>query len=367
MHETASATVRVDLAAAPYDIHIGSAILPRLGRWAQELRLGGQALVISDDAVSAHYLHHVVDSLRQHGFTTAALAVPPGEGSKSVAQLDRLWQAAVEAGLDRRSFVVALGGGVVGDLAGFLAASLFRGVPFVQIPTSLLAMVDSSVGGKTGINLPQGKNLVGAFHQPVLVLADLAVLPTLPAREFAAGMAEVIKYGAILDAEFFAWLEREAAAIQSLDPAALLPLVRRCCELKAEVVRRDEREQGERAFLNFGHTLGHAVEQVAGYGRHLHGEAIAIGQHYAARLSARLSGLPEVDAARLTALLRRFQLPIADPDLDWSALLRAMRVDKKSRGGEVRFVLLSALGRCQLPAPVAEAVLEELWWELSKA
>lgn len=354
-------TVRVDLAPAPYDIHIGSVILPRLGRWAQELGLGASALVVTDESVAPHYLHHVLDSLRQHGFGATAVTVPAGEGTKCVAQLDRLWQAAVEAGLDRRSFVVALGGGVVGDLAGFLAASLFRGLRLVQIPTTLLSMVDSSVGGKTGINLPQGKNLVGAFHQPSLVLADLAVLQTLPAREFAAGMAEVVKYGAILDAEFFAWLETNAAAIQAQDSGVMTHLVRRCCEWKAHVVRIDERENAERAYLNFGHTLGHAIEQVCGYGHYLHGEAIAIGQHYAARLSARLSGLPADDVARIRDALARFGLPVTVPGLDWPALLKAMKVDKKARDGAVRFVLLSALGVARLPQNVAESDLIDEW------
>jgi 3-dehydroquinate synthase len=362
MNDTPSlSTVRVDLSGAAYDIHIGSVILPRLGRWAQELELGRHALVVSDDNVGPLYLPHVVESLQIHGFKVSTVTVPAGESTKCVAQLDRIWQAAVEAGIDRRGFVIALGGGVVGDLSGFAAASLFRGVQLVQIPTSLLSMVDSSVGGKTGINLPQGKNLVGAFHQASLVLADLAVLPSLPPREFSAGMAEVIKYGAIQDAEFFRWLEQNVAPLRALDMDCLARIVRRSCEVKAHIVKIDEREHAERAFLNFGHTLGHAVEQVTGYTRYLHGEAIAIGMHYAARLSSRLSGLPAADAARIRDLFLAFDLPVMDAGLPWDAMVKAMRVDKKSRDGSVRFVLLPSLGACSLPVAVDEQVLREEW------
>jgi len=288
--------------------------------------------------------------------------VPAGEASKDGARLFDLYAAALAAGLDRRGLVVALGGGVVGDLAGFAAATFLRGVRCVQAPTSLLAMVDSSVGGKTGINLPEGKNLVGAFHQPALVLADTDALRTLPRREFVSGLAEVVKYGAIRDAAFLDAIAADAPALLAGDAAAVARAVRRSCEIKAGVVAGDEREEsGLRAVLNFGHTLGHAVESVAGYGTWLHGEAVAIGMAYAARLSVRLAGLGPEAAARLEGLLAALGLPGSAPGLSWAALRRAMGVDKKSAGRVPRFVLLEALGRARAGVEVPEALLEEVW------
>ena len=251
--------------------------------------------------------------------------------------------------------LVALGGGVVGDLTGFAAASYMRGIRFVQIPTSLLAMVDSSVGGKTGINLAAGKNLAGAFHQPLAVFVDTETLATLPAREFAAGMAEVVKYGVALDAQFFGWLEQHAAAIQTREPAALERMVARCCEIKAAVVSQDEREGGLRAVLNFGHTLGHAIEKVTGFSGVLHGEAVALGMPFALALSLAAKGFPAQDADRVVALLDKFGLNVArlkPKNLDWRELRAAMGQDKKSAGGAVRFVLCDRLGHCGLPEAI---------------
>jgi 3-dehydroquinate synthase len=264
--------------------------------------------------------------------------------------------------LERQSFIVALGGGVVGDLAGFLAAIYLRGVPFVQVPTTLLAQVDSSVGGKVGVNLKAGKNLVGAFHQPRFVLCDLQTLHSLPSREFRAGLAEVIKYGVIYDAPFFARLERDLPKLLRRDPKVLADVVVRCCEIKAEVVRQDETETGLRAILNFGHTIGHAIENISGYGKYLHGEAISIGQVAAAHLSVELTGLPAEESARIENLFRRAGLPIAIK-LSRAArarLLTAMQLDKKVSGGEIKFVLARRIGQVETGQQVPSAVIEKI-------
>ena len=291
------------------------------------------------------------------------IVLPPGESSKSASRWADLLEQIAAAKLDRQGVLVALGGGVVGDLVGFAAASYMRGIRFVQIPTSLLAMVDSSVGGKTGINLAAGKNLVGAFHQPIGVFADTDVLATLPPREFAAGMAEVVKYGVALDADFFGWLEQNAAAIQAREPAALERMVARCCEIKADVVSKDEHEGGLRAVLNFGHTLGHAIEKVAGFGTVLHGEAVALGMPFALAWSIEAKGFDPKDAGRVVFLLAKFGLNISTlkpKNLDWRALRDAMSRDKKAQGGAVRFVLCDRLGHGVLPEEIPAADLDEL-------
>lgn len=318
-------------------------------------------MLVTDENVARHLLPAALCALREAGFTVESITLPPGESTKSVARLSEVWSAAVSAKLDRKSFLVALGGGVVGDLAGFAAASYLRGVPFVQVPTSLLAMVDSAVGGKTGINLPQGKNLVGAFHQPALVLADLDALRTLPSREFNAGMAEVIKYGVIWDAEMFAEIEANVERIRELDPGLLHRLVRRSCEIKAEVVQKDEREGGIRALLNYGHTLGHAIENVSGYGERLHGEAISIGMVYASRVSERVLDLPASDTERQVRLFQAFGLPVSWKGLDWPALFEAMTVDKKAENASPRFVLAERIGRALLPREVEPGLLRSIF------
>ncbi|RME91070.1 MAG: 3-dehydroquinate synthase, partial [Verrucomicrobia bacterium] len=263
--------------------------------------------------------------------------------------------------LERRSFVVALGGGVVGDLAGFIAATYLRGIPFVQVPTSLLAQVDSSVGGKVGVNLPAGKNLVGAFYQPRLVLCDLDTLDTLPERELRAGLAEVIKYGIIWDAALFRRLERDLEKLLRREEGPMASVVARCCRIKADVVAQDEKESGLRAILNFGHTVGHALENISGYGRYLHGEAIAIGQVAAARMSARLLGLPARDVERIRALLERAGLPVRVrlSPARLEKLFEAMRLDKKVSGGEVKFVLADAIGRVRFGVKAPPEVIRE--------
>jgi len=353
--------VRVRLGDRSYSIEVGAGVLPSFGARCRKLKLGASCLVVSDATVFSLYGRAVCDSLVKSGFRVSSAVVPAGEASKSSQMLSSLYTAALVGGLDRKSFIVALGGGVVGDLAGYLAATYLRGIPYVQVPTTLLAMVDSSVGGKTGINLPQGKNLVGAFHQPAFVLADLDTLATLPARELRAGLAEVVKYGVIRDAALFRRLEVQAAGLVAGDARLLGPMVARCCEIKADVVARDEREGGLRAILNFGHTLGHAVEQATGYRRYLHGEAVSLGMVFAARVSVRAAGLKPGDAARLEALLAALGLPVRQPRLAWQRIRGAMAVDKKSAGGLPRWVLARGIGRVQWGCEVPEAVLRGIW------
>lgn len=359
--------VHVPLGTRSYDIRIGSGLRADVATWLPPALAGRRALIISDTVVAPLYAADLKARLESCGCATTVATVPAGEASKSGESLFHLYEHALDHGMDRRSFIVALGGGVVGDLAGYVAASYLRGIPFVQVPTTLLAMVDSAVGGKTGINLPRGKNLIGAFHQPVSVVCDLEVLATLPARERSAGLAEVIKYGVIQDAAFFDALERQVTEIHRLDPAVLGTIVARSCAIKAAIVGQDEREEGgARATLNFGHTAGHAIEAVAGYGRYLHGEAISIGMIYAARVSERVCSFPSSATARLMRLCRAFGLPVERPDLPWTDIRAAMSVDKKSAGGLPRFVLASAIGSVRHGFEVPEEVLSSVWtrgWE----
>lgn len=354
-------TVRVALARNPYDILIGentlAAVAEYLERWCGECR---HVALITDENVEPLYAIPVADALVEAGIETDVCVVPAGEESKCVELADTLWQQLIESGADRQTVVVAVGGGVVGDLAGFVAATLNRGVRFVQIPTTLLAQVDSSVGGKVGINIPQGKNLVGAFLQPEGVLVDMHTLTTLDARQYSAGLAEVVKYGVILDADFFAFLEQHAEAVNARDPAVLAHVIARCCELKAMIVREDERETtGRRALLNYGHTYAHAIEKLSGYGHFLHGEAVGIGMIAAARLARilaehallqhteELPGLRDLEARQI-ALWQRLGIPTDFPKLDPNAVLAAMLHDKKTVAGEYRFILPTQLGECVL-------------------
>jgi 3-dehydroquinate synthase len=354
-------TETVHLGDRSYDIVIGPGLLAELGELTRANAVGKRVLLVSDETVAGLYGTAAGRALESAGYSVTHATVPPGEASKSGEQLFHLFDRAVAAGLDRHAIVVALGGGVVGDLAGFMAATYLRGIRLVQVPTTLLAMVDSAVGGKTGINLPQGKNLVGSFHQPVLVLCDTDALTSLPRREFDSGLAEVIKHGVIWDADLFAFLEQQMDAIRTGDAAARAHIVARSCAIKAAVVAQDERESGLRAILNFGHTLGHAVENVAGYGAYLHGEAIGIGMAFAARVSERVAGLPVAEGQRLLALVQRAGLPVAAPDLAWRDLRRAMEVDKKGTDGRPRFVLAERIGKVAFGCEVAESVLEEVW------
>jgi 3-dehydroquinate synthase len=362
LHYKEAMNVTVQLGVRSYDIIIQPGILADLPRWLEQYGLtADKGLLITDDLVDPLYGEPARKRLLDAGKNFPRAVVPAGEASKSQAELFRLYEAALDAGLDRKALVLAIGGGVVGDLAGYAAASYLRGLRFVQIPTTLLAMVDSAVGGKTGINLPRGKNLIGAFHQPSLVLCDLDVLKTLPPREFRAGLAEVIKYGIIVDAEFFAYLAQNLEAALVGSPDVLEHIVARSCQIKAGVVGQDETESGLRAILNFGHTLGHAIEAVAGYGRYLHGEAIAIGMVFAARLSVKLSGLKSGQAKEIEALFQRVGLPVRAPELAWTALRQAMSVDKKSESGLPRFVLAKEIGCVEYGVAIDEVALRDIW------
>ncbi|MCB1070857.1 MAG: 3-dehydroquinate synthase [Verrucomicrobia bacterium] len=357
-------TVKVALGDRSYPIRIGSGLLAGLGEACADRLTGRTVMVVSDQQVDELYGYTAEASLASAGFTVHREVVPAGETSKCAEVLTRLQEQAAGYRLDRRSAIVALGGGVVGDLAGFLAATFLRGIDFIQVPTSLLAMVDSSVGGKTGINLKQGKNLVGSFHQPRLVLADTSVLQTLPDRERRAGLAEVIKYGVIRDAGLFGFIEANLSGLLALDDVPVRHIVARSCEIKAEVVSKDETEGGVRAILNFGHTVGHAIEAVTSYGEILHGEAIAIGMVFAGRVSVRELGFPEADQQRLEALLAATGLPVRAPHCSWDALRRVMETDKKAASGIPRFVLARALGEAVFGNEVSEPVLSAVWESL---
>ncbi len=355
-------SIRVNLGPASYQAHVGANILDRLGKLACDAGLKpGLCAIITDSNVERLYSARVVDALNKSGFTPIVISVPPGEASKSLATLEVVYDRMTAAGLDRASAVFALGGGVVGDLAGFSAATYLRGVVLVQIPTTVVAQVDSALGGKTGINHRHAKNLIGAFHQPRLVVADVATLATLPAREFREGLAEVIKYGAIMDAPMIADLERGLDTIlaRGLDP--LEAVVARSLSHKAAVVSADEREDGLRQTLNFGHTIGHAIEASAGYGNYLHGEAVAIGMVAAARLSGAYAGLSADEASRLERLLKRTGLPTAMPP-GWRSeeFLRALSLDKKRAAGAIEFVLLDRLGHSLTRSLSIEEILSPL-------
>lgn len=355
-HKAMKRNVHVDLGDRSYPIHIDSGNLALLGNACKAAGFKGRCLIVTDENIAPLYGSCAFQSLEKAGFKPALEVLPAGETTKCQAQLLNLYSKAAAHQLDRKCLMIALGGGVIGDLTGFAAASWLRGIRFVQVPTSLLAMVDSSVGGKTGINIPEGKNLVGAFHQPELVLMDLDTLNTLPPRELAAGMAEVVKYGVIWDAELFQSLEKSGADFSDLGG-----IIARCCEIKAEVVRQDEREGGLRGILNFGHTAAHAIENVAGYGQFLHGEAVAIGMVYAAHLSAKIKKLPAVDVTRIEALLKKLHLPTGVPNLMWKDIRAAMAVDKKTVGGLTRFVLADRIGHVEFGCEVPEKILEDVW------
>ena len=352
-------TVKVPLENRSYPIRIGRGLLADLGKHCARLGLGSSCAVISDHTVTKHYRKPVLASLKLAGFNPIHISQTGGEQGKTLQNVQSCYDQLSQRRLERGSFVVALGGGVVGDLAGFVAATYLRGIDFVQVPTTLLAQVDSSVGGKVGVNLTAGKNLVGAFHQPKLVLCDLDVLRTLPAREFRAGLAEVIKYGIIYDAKLFARLERELPKLLTHDFPTLSSVIARCCQIKAEVVGKDERESGLRAILNFGHTIGHGLEAISSYGKYLHGEAISIGQVVAAKISEQHTGLPAKDSARIASLLQMTGLPtyIKLTALQTKQLFATMQLDKKVNGGKIQFVLVKRIGESVSGQIVASAAI----------
>ena len=353
-------TVRVALGTRSYPIHIGAGALDAAELYRPHLGAGGVA-VISNSVVAPLYLARVKAALERAGAqSTIDVLVEDGEQAKSWSTLERVFDALLGARLGRDGIIVALGGGVIGDLAGFAAAVYQRGIPFIQVPTTLLAQVDSSVGGKTGVNHVRGKNMIGAFHQPACVLADVGALATLPERELRAGIAEVIKHGFALDSALVEWLEHNMARLLTRDPGALTHVVRRSCELKAQVVAEDEREAGRRAVLNFGHTFAHAIEAGVGYGVWLHGEAVAAGMVMAAELSARSGRLAVADAARVRRLVQSAGLPVSAPALGSERFLELMAGDKKASAGRIRYVLLEKIGRAALHGDVDERLVREV-------
>ena len=348
--------LRVDLGERAYPIIIGQALIDDPAWFARHIR--ARAAVVTSERVAPLFLARLRATLEAASIPAIEIVLPDGEAAKSWETLNHIYSELLSARCDRQTTLVALGGGVIGDICGFAAATYQRGVPFVQVPTTLLAQVDSSVGGKTAINHPLGKNMIGSFHQPVLVLADTDTLASLPEREFRSGLAEVVKYGFIHDLRFLAWLEDKLDALLARDRDALAHAIRRSCEIKAGIVSEDERESGVRAWLNFGHTFGHAIEAGLGYGQWLHGEAVAAGMVIAADLSASLGHLPMVDAARVRALILRAGLPVAGPNLGAARYLELMRTDKKADRGAIRYVLLKRLGEAFV-APVADDIVAE--------
>lgn len=341
--------VPVDLSERGYEIYIGSGLLRQTAQHVQASLKVTQAVAITDSNLKTTHAQIVTENLAQAGILCDLVTIPAGEGSKAIGIVEQIWNELLAVKADRKTVVIAIGGGVVGDLAGFVAATYARGVPLIQIPTTLLAQVDSSVGGKVGINLPGAKNMAGAFWQPTRVIIDPMVLHTLPDREYHAGLAEVIKYGVIMDADFFALLEDHVEDIHNRDPDFLKTIISRCCELKAQVVEQDERETtGLRAILNYGHTFCHAFESVTQYGRFLHGEAVAIGMMCAAHLAASMGRVDQQFIARQAALLSACNLPLSVSDLDLDELLAAMQHDKKVEHGKLRFILPTKMGHVEL-------------------
>jgi 3-dehydroquinate synthase len=355
-----SASVSIELDERSYDILIGTGLLDDPTSF-DRLPAAACAAIVTNPTVAPLYAARLQAALADRYPRVLSIELPDGEAHKDWASLNMIFDALLAAGSDRRTLVFALGGGVIGDVAGFAAACYMRGVPFVQVPTTLLAQVDSSVGGKTAINHPLGKNMIGAFYQPLRVVADLSTLDTLPPRELSAGLAEVIKYGPIADEAFFDWLDDNLDALLARDKAALAHAVKRSCEIKARVVSQDERESGLRAILNFGHTFGHAIESGLGYGEWLHGEAVGCGMVMAADLSARLGMIEPARVDRLVGLIERARLPVQGPKLGVQRYLELMRLDKKSQAGEIRFVLLNGPGSAIVrgaPDPQVARVIE---------
>ena len=352
-------TVTVDLEDRSYRIHIASGNLGAIGSRLLELYGPMSCAVITDENVAEPYAQNVIDSLEETGFDVCKVVIPAGEEQKTLQTAERLYGRFLDAGLDRSSIAIAVGGGVVGDITGFVAATYMRGIPYVQVPTTLLAQVDSSVGGKTAVNLPQGKNLVGAFYQPGLVLIDVATLNTVPVRELKSGMVEVIKYGVIRDGDFFERLEHQLDDLLNLEPSMLVAAVRRCCEIKAAVVSEDETEKGQRAILNYGHTAGHAVEKLTDYSEMRHGEAVSAGMVVAAELAQNLHKLDAEAAKRQNRLLERLGTPTRLPSFPADQIMDQIQRDKKTVGGVPRFILARQMGAVEICADIAPARIRQ--------
>ncbi|SAK79793.1 3-dehydroquinate synthase [Caballeronia arationis] len=352
---SAMITVNVELGERAYPIHIGADLIGRTELFAPHIA-GSSVAIVTNSTVDPLYGETLRAALAPLGKKVTTVVLPDGEAHKNWETLNQIFDSLLTERADRKTTLIALGGGVVGDMTGFAAACYMRGVPFIQVPTTLLSQVDSSVGGKTGINHPLGKNMIGAFYQPQAVIADIGVLRSLPQRELAAGLAEVIKTGAIADAEFFQWIEANIDALNRRDPEALAHAVKRSCEIKASVVAADEREGGLRAILNFGHTFGHAIEAGLGYGEWLHGEAVGCGMVMAGDLSVRLGKLDEASRRRLVDVISAAKLPVRAPVLGADRYIDLMKVDKKAEAGEIKFILLTRFGDTQITNAPDEAV-----------
>jgi 3-dehydroquinate synthase len=352
-------TLQLDLGERSYPIHIGSQLLDQAGLYKKHIK-GTFTAVVTNETVAPLYADRVVKTLEGIGQKVKLIVLPDGEAFKTWEVLQKIFDGLLENSADRKTTLVALGGGVIGDMTGFAAACYMRGIRFIQVPTTLLSQVDSSVGGKTGINHPLGKNMVGAFHQPQAVIADLDTLKTLPPEELAAGLAEVIKHGAIADYEFLSWIEKSQDALNNCDPVAMEFAVRRSCEIKSQVVAQDEKEGGIRAILNFGHTFGHAIEAGMGYGAWLHGQAVGCGMVMAADLSVRVGLLSNADASRLKKIIQALHLPTQPPKLGVDRFMELMSVDKKAEGGEVRYILLNGLGQAKIQTVDDDLVIQTL-------
>ncbi|WP_018982510.1 3-dehydroquinate synthase [Salinimonas chungwhensis] len=351
-------TLTVDLNERSYPIEIKAGLLEQTGFFMPYIK-GPLAVIVTNETIAPLYLQKIIEACGDKQIET--IVIPDGEQYKSLAQYEKIMTRLLEINASRDTTLIALGGGVIGDLCGFVASTYQRGVPFIQVPTTLLSQVDSSVGGKTAVNHPLGKNMIGAFYQPVFVAIDTTTLNTLPAREFAAGMAEVIKYGIIYDADFFAQLELAVDAHLQLDEATLTQTIYRCCQIKAEVVAQDEREGGLRAILNLGHTFGHAIEAEQGYGNWLHGEAVAAGMVMACRAAQQLGWLDTEQTQRVAALLNAFALPTEGPaSMSFDAYLRHMRRDKKVEAGQIRFVLPRGIGKAEVTRQLSDEMLKTI-------
>jgi len=352
-------TLEVDLGNRSYPIFIGTDLIDKPDLFSA-CEKATSIYIVSNTTVAPLYAERLTKTLSTFGKPVRTIALPDGESYKDWKNLQLIFDDLLKFGADRQTMLVALGGGVIGDMTGFAAASFMRGIRFIQVPTTLLAQVDSSVGGKTGINHPLGKNMIGAFHQPAAVIADLNTLKTLPPRELSAGLAEVVKHGAIADAQFLDWIEANAAALLACDTEAMGHAVLRSCEIKSAVVSADEREGGIRATLNFGHTFGHAIEAGMGYGQWLHGEAVGCGMVLGADLSRRLNFISEDDVQRLTKIIQAMNLPITPPKFGAQRYMELMQVDKKTEGGQIRYVVLEKIGKAQIKSVADALVMETL-------
>ena len=357
--------VEVELGERSYTIVIGNGITDEITAFVRSAGYSSHGMIVTDANVGPLCAEQIAAALGAGGVEAEIVTIPAGESSKSLAQAECLFTRAIELGLDRKSPIFALGGGVVGDLTGFVAATYMRGVPFIQIPTSLLAQVDSSVGGKVAVNHPLGKNLIGAFYQPDAVFMDLDVLRTLPAREIATGLGEIIKYGIIYDADFFAWLEEHRIDVLALEPAATTHMIARSCEIKADVVRQDECEGGLRRILNFGHTIAHAIEKETGYARYRHGEAVAIGMAGAADISVQMGLLTDEERVRMEELIRAMGLPLHAEGATADAMYEDLFHDKKTVGGRVHWVLAESIGKVSVHSDVSEKIVRQALLGLS--